>query len=125
MTKRNQIYKCFVCGNIVEVTHAGEGELVCCNQKMNVMQVNFQDASLEKHVPVVKEKEGKILVQVGEVLHPMEDDHYIEWIELETEDKVYRQNLKPGMEPKAEFALIEGDYVVRAYCNLHGLWQSK
>ncbi len=124
MTQLHQIYKCQVCGNIVEVVHNAGGTLVCCNQPMKLMAENTVDAAKEKHVPVVEKLEDGILVKVGEVQHPMEDAHYIEWIEVITKDKVYRKHLKPGEKPEAKFN-IAGDIVcVREYCNLHGLWKA-
>ena len=123
MTELNQIYKCQVCGNIVEVLHTGVGELVCCNQPMNLMKENTEDAALEKHIPVVEEKDGKLLVEIGEVAHPMEEEHYIEWIEVLFEGKVIRKNLKPGDKPEATFCKKSDSFTVRAYCNLHGLWK--
>ena len=125
MTKKNEIYKCPLCGNIVEVMHTGAGELVCCGQPMDLMAENTVDAALEKHVPVVtKENDGSKVV-VGSVAHPMEDKHWIEWIELAADGKVYRQNLKPGDTPEAFFCCIDAaDITVRAYCNLHGTWQA-
>ncbi len=122
--KLNEIYKCSVCGNIVEVIHVGGGTLSCCDQPMVLQAENTVDASLEKHVPVMEKTETGIKVKVGEVEHPMEASHYIEWIEVIVDGKVYRQFLKPGDKPEAEF-LVEGEMItVREYCNLHGLWKS-
>ena len=119
MTKRNQIWKCEVCGNIVEVLHSGAGELVCCGKAMGLMKENSVDAAVEKHVPVIEEKK----VSVGSVTHPMSEEHYIEWIELTMENgRVIKKFLKPGDEPVLEFCC--GIVSVRAYCNLHGLWRS-
>jgi len=122
MTKLNQVYKCEVCGNIVEVLHTGVGELVCCGQPMKLRAENTEDAAEEKHVPVVEKTDTGVKVTVGSVDHPMEDDHYIEWIEIIAGGRVYRQNLKPGDKPEAEFA-VQGEVEARAYCNLHGLWE--
>lgn len=125
MTQRNQIYKCNVCGNIVEVTHDGAGQLVCCGQPMQLMDPNTVDAAKEKHVPVITKEADKVKVQVGSVLHPMEEKHYIEWIEVITDDKIYRQHLEPGDQPTAEFNIkVAGALEVRAYCNIHGLWKA-
>ncbi len=124
MTKLNQIYKCDVCGNIVEVLHTGVGELVCCNQPMRLMTENTEDAAQEKHVPVVEKTETGIKVKVGEIAHPMDENHYIEWIEVLADEKVYRKYLKPGEEPEAEFPVTSESIEVREYCNLHGLWKS-
>jgi superoxide reductase len=123
-TKRLQFYKCDVCGNIVEVYHASGGNLVCCGQPMNLLQENTVDAAKEKHVPVVEKIEGGYLVKVGSVSHPMEEKHYIEWIELIAGDKVYGKFLKPGAPPEATFKIDADNVVARAYCNLHGLWKS-
>lgn len=125
MTKVLQVYKCMVCGNIVEVLYSGGGTLVCCNQPMKLMEENTVDAALEKHVPVVERIDDQVHVKVGSVTHPMTEEHYIQWIEVITEDKVYRKDLKPGDIPEAIFH-IDGDIIsVREYCNLHGLWKSK
>lgn len=123
MTKINQIYKCEICGNIVEVVHTGVGQLVCCGQPMKALEENVVDASREKHVPVVEELDGKIKVKIGSEEHPMTEEHYIEWIEVIVGDKVAKKFLKPGMAPEAEFSLSGPEIIVRAYCNLHGLWQ--
>ncbi len=123
MTKRLQIYKCEVCGNIVEMLHEGEGELVCCEQPMKLFEENTVDAAKEKHVPAVEREGDGLRVQVGSVAHPMEEKHYIEWIELIADGKTYRQFLKPGEEPRAHFALNPKRFTVREYCNVHGLWK--
>ncbi len=123
MNELNQIFKCDVCGNIVEVVHAGKGQLVCCDQPMELKKANVQDASVEKHVPVVEFTSNGIKVSVGSVLHPMEDKHYIEWIEVIGAGRTERKFLKPGEEPAAEFCLKNDNLEVRAYCNLHGLWK--
>ena len=120
---KNEVYKCSVCGNIVEVLHAGGGELVCCGKPMDLQEENTVDAATEKHVPVVEKIEEGVKVKVGEVLHPMTDEHYIEWIEVIAGEKSYKKFLKPGDAPEAEF-MIEGEVSARAYCNLHGLWKS-
>jgi superoxide reductase len=124
MTQLKQIYKCSICGNIVEVVHNGVGELVCCGQPMILQNPNTVDAAQEKHVPVIEQTETGYKVQVGSVLHPMEEAHYIEWIELIADGKVYRQELKPGDAPVAEFCVKAENVTARAYCNLHGLWQN-
>ena len=124
MTKRLQIYKCEVCGNIVEMLHEGVGELVCCGQPMKLYEENTVDAAKEKHVPVSEPTDHGIKVKIGSVPHPMEDKHYIEWIEIISDGKAYRQFLKPGEAPEATFC-IEGDNIIlREYCNIHGLWKS-
>lgn len=120
----NQLYKCPVCGNIVGVAHVGGGELVCCNMPMQALGENSVDAAVEKHVPVVEKTEKGIKVRVGEVSHPMEDAHYIEWIEIMFDNRIGRQYLKPGDRPEAEFNIMPETFTVRAYCNLHGLWKN-
>jgi superoxide reductase len=124
MTNIKEVYKCGICGNMVEVVHAAGGTLVCCGRPMTLLNENTVDASKEKHVPVIEKVEDGILVKVGSVEHPMEEKHYIEWIELHSENRVYRKYLTPGEKPEALFK-VEGevDYV-RAYCNLHGLWKN-
>ncbi|MCD6214941.1 MAG: desulfoferrodoxin [Candidatus Desulfofervidus sp.] len=123
MTKRLQIYKCEVCGNIVEVLHEGKGELVCCGQPMKLYEENTVDAAKEKHVPVIEKIEGGFKVKVGSVTHPMEEKHYIEWIEIIVDGKAYRQFLKPGEIPEAVFNIEAEKIIAREYCNLHGLWR--
>jgi superoxide reductase len=124
MTEQLQVYKCSVCGNIVEVMHAGAGELVCCGQAMTLFKENTVDAAKEKHVPVLEKTADGFKVKVGSVAHPMEEKHWIEWVELIVDGKVYRQFLKPGQAPEATFC-IKGDQVTaREYCNLHGLWKA-
>ena len=124
MTKKMQIYKCELCGNIVEMLHEGEGELVCCGAPMKLFQENTVDAAKEKHIPVIEKIEGGFKVKVGSVAHPMEEKHYIEWIEAITDDgKVYRQFLNPGAAPEAVFKINANKITAREYCNLHGLWK--
>jgi superoxide reductase len=118
----NQVYKCNMCGNIVELVHAGDGELVCCGQPMSLLKENSVDASKEKHVPVVEQTVTGIRIKVGSVPHPMEEKHYIEWIELLADGKSCKQFLKPGGKPEAEFNIRPAQYTARAYCNIHGLW---
>ncbi len=124
MTEMNGIYKCGMCGNIVAVVHAGEGELVCCGKPMDLMKENTTDGAREKHVPVIEKTAGGYKVKVGSVAHPMEDKHYIEWIELVADGKSYRAFLKPGMTPEAEFCVKADKVTAREYCNLHGLWKA-
>ena len=124
MAKRLQIYKCEVCGQIVEVLHEGQGELVCCNQPMKLMVENTVDASKEKHVPVMEKTKDGILVKVGSVPHPMEDKHFIEWVQLIVGDQAYRAFLKPGAKPEALFKVSAQNASAREYCNLHGLWKN-
>ena len=125
MTEKQQIYKCNVCGNIVEVVHEGAGQLVCCNQPMELMTEKTQDQGLEKHVPVVEKTDRGIKVKVGSVPHPMEKEHYIEWIEIIADGKVYKKFLNPGEKPEAEFEIKAENIKVREYCNIHGLWKSE
>jgi superoxide reductase len=124
MTKKAEIYKCEICGNIVEILHTGAGELVCCNQPMNLMEENMIDAATEKHVPVINKTQEGIKVSVGSIDHPMEEKHYIEWIELQADDQKYRQFLKPGEKPEVFFKTKASNLKARSYCNLHGLWKS-
>ena len=123
MTERLQIYKCEICGNIVEMLHEGAGELVCCGQPMNLYEENTVDAAREKHVPVIEKTEGGFKVKVGNVPHPMTEEHYIEWVQVIKGDKVYRKYLKPGDAPEAEFCGETETVVAREYCSLHGLWK--
>ncbi|MFC1814745.1 desulfoferrodoxin [Thermodesulfobacteriota bacterium] len=122
MAERFEVYKCNACGNIIEVLHGGEGELVCCGEPMKLMVENTVDAAKEKHVPVVEKIEGGIKVKVGSVAHPMEAKHYIEWIEIIADGKAYRQFLNPGDAPEATFNIEAQQVTARGYCNLHGLW---
>jgi len=125
MTKKNQIYKCPICENIIKVVHEASGTLVCCDKPMLHMAENTEDAAIEKHVPVVERTEtGGLLIRVGAVDHPMEADHYIEWIEVTANSKTCRKNLKPGDNPEARFCTKSDTFSVRAYCNLHGLWKN-
>lgn len=124
MTEVKQIYKCNICGNIVEVLHAGVGQLVCCGQPMELLKEKTEDVGLEKHVPVIEKLNGKIKVKVGSVPHPMEDKHWIEWIELVADGKVYRKFLNPGDSPEAYFEIEAENVTAREYCNLHGLWKT-
>ena len=123
MAKRIEIYKCEACGNIVEVLHGGDGELVCCGEPMKLMVENKVDAAKEKHVPVIEKISGGVKVKVGSVAHPMEDKHYIEWIEIIADGKAYRQFLKSGEKPEASFQVTADKIQAREYCNLHGLWK--
>jgi superoxide reductase len=123
MAEKLGIYKCEICGNIVEVLHSGDGELVCCGQPMKQFKENTVDASKEKHVPVIEKIENGFKVKIGGVPHPMEEKHYIEWIEAIADGKAYRQFLKPGDAPEAVFKIEAVNIVAREYCNLHGLWK--
>ena len=124
MTARDQVYRCEKCGNIVEVLNAGDGTLVCCGADMTLLVENTVDASKEKHVPVIEKTADGIKVKVGSIPHPMEDKHFIMWIELLVDGKVYRQFLKPGNAPEAVFNVKGEKFTAREYCNLHGLWKN-
>lgn len=127
MTKVKEVYRCAICGNIVEIMHMAGGTLTCCGQPMELLSENTNtvDAAKEKHVPVVEAIEGGYKVKVGSVEHPMQDNHYIEWIELVEENKIQRVHLKPGDKPEAVFYTDCKNVYAREYCNLHGHWSSK
>jgi len=124
MTKRNEIYRCTVCGNVIEVASAAAGTLSCCGQPMRLMSENTSDGAREKHVPVVERTEGGYRVRVGSVEHPMLDNHYIQWIELFDGETLMRRYLKPGDKPEATFRTESEAVYAREYCNLHGNWRS-
>jgi len=123
MTEKLQVYKCNICGNIVAVVHAGVGELVCCGQPMQLMEEKTKDVGMEKHVPVIEKTKTGFKVKVGAVPHPMEEKHFIEWIELSAGGIVFRKFLKPGDKPEAEFCVKAEKAWGRIYCNVHGLWK--
>ncbi|AXV36993.1 MAG: desulfoferrodoxin [Methanobacteriaceae archaeon] len=126
MTELNQVYRCQVCENIVEVVHPGIGELVCCGQPMELLEERNKDTGAEKHVPVMEKTESGVKVKIGSIPHPMEEDHYIEWIEIMVDGAIYKKFLKPGDGPEAVFEIdspIES-ITARDYCNIHGLWIS-
>lgn len=126
MTDLNQIYRCKVCENIVEMVHSGIGELVCCGQAMGLLDERTEETGAEKHVPVMENTDSGVKVKIGSIPHPMEDEHHIEWIEIMVDGAVYKKFLKPGDEPEAVFeidASIES-ITARDYCNIHGLWIS-
>ncbi len=126
MAKFQKIYKCERCGNIVDILHEGPGALVCCGVEMVLMEENSVDAANEKHVPIIEKTDKGIIVKVGEVDHPMAEEHYIEWIEVINGDYSQKKYLKPGEKPQAEFYVpFNENLVARSYCNLHGLWKSK
>lgn len=125
MAKKLEVYRCALCGNIVEIFLAGDGELVCCGEPMQLLTENTVDASKEKHVPVIEKGTGTITVKVGSVPHPMEESHYIQWIELIADGKVYREMLKPGQAPEATFNITATQVTAREYCNLHGQWSAQ
>ncbi len=119
-----EVYKCALCGNMVEVLHAGGGELVCCNQPMTLLKENVTDGAVEKHVPVIEKTDKGYRVKIGSVAHPMTDQHYIEWISLCADGVTHRKFLKPGDEPVAEFCVEAKTVTAHEYCNLHGLWKA-
>lgn len=125
MIELRQVYKCDICGNMIEVVHAAGGSLVCCGKPMTLKKENTTDAANEKHVPVLEEVDGKVVVRIGSVEHPMTPEHHIEWIELHTEDRVYRKYLTVDEKPEAVFNItLDKVLYAREYCNLHGLWKS-
>ena len=125
MAKKHQIYKCDICGNIVEVLHGGDGDLVCCGEEMKLFEEKMADEGKEKHVPVIEKVSGGVKVKVGSVAHPMEEKHSIEWIEIIADGKAYRQFLNPGDKPEATFQIKAEKIRAREYCNLHGLWSGQ
>ena len=123
MASNQQVYKCSQCGNMVEMVHVGGGTLVCCGEPMTLLTENTTEAATEKHIPEVTKVDGGYKVVVGSVVHPMEEKHYIEWIELIVDESlVLRKHLAPGQAPEAVFLVSGSDVKARAYCNLHGLW---
>jgi superoxide reductase len=124
MTNVNEVYKCNVCGNIVEVLHAGVGQLICCGQPMELLKEKTEYEGHEKHIPVIEKTDSGIKVKVGSVPHPMEENHYIEWIEVIVDGRNYRKFLKPGEQPEAEFDIKAENIQAREYCNVHGLWKA-
>ena len=124
MTAHKQVYRCNICGNIVEVLHTGKGELVCCGEPMELLAEKAKDVGLEKHVPVIETTAKGIKVKVGDVPHPMEEKHYIEWIEIIADGKSCRVFLKPGEKPEAELEIKPQKVAAREYCNVHSLWKS-
>jgi len=124
MAEQKQIYKCNVCGNIVEVLHGGVGELVCCGQPMELLKEKTEEVGLEKHVPVIEKADTVIKVKIGSVPHPMEEKHYIEWVDIIADGGVFRKFLKPGDNPEVEFEIKAEMIEAREYCNIHGLWKS-
>lgn len=125
MAEKFEVYKCEACGNIIEVLHAGPGDLACCGTPMKLMKEGTVDAAKEKHIPVIEKTADGYKVTVGSVSHPMEEKHYIEWIELIADGKSYRQYLEPGQAPEAEFCVKADKVVAREYCNLHGHWKAE
>jgi superoxide reductase len=123
MTKRSEIYKCERCGQIVEVLNGAVPPLHCCGAPMVQMEEQTADPATQKHVPILESTEQGIKVTVGSTAHPMDEDHYIEWIEVINGDYINRKYLKPGDAPVAEFYVPNQEgLIVREYCNKHGLW---
>ena len=126
MAEINEIYKCSVCGNVVEVTFGSAGQLVCCGKPMELMAEKTQDEGNEKHVPVAENVEGnQFRIKVGAEPHPMEEAHYIQWIEVLKDDGLIRKHLKPGDAPEKEFAIQRSPVKLRCFCNIHGLWAAE
>lgn len=125
MPDRYELYKCQHCGNIVEIMHGGGANVICCGEPMQLQSENTVDASKEKHVPVIEISDCSVTVKVGAVAHPMEEKHYIEWIELIADGKLYRQYLAPGQAPEATFCVSAKKITAREYCNLHGQWKAE
>ena len=124
MAARLELYKCELCGNLVEVLHGGDGELVCCNEPMVLLKAKTTDEGKEKHVPVIDKIDGGIKVSVGLIPHPMEEKHFIEWIEVIADGNSYRQFLQPGQAPEAVFNLEADSITACEHCTIHGLWKS-
>jgi len=125
MTKVQEIYKCMICGNIVEVLHAAQGQLVCCGKPMEKQEEKTQDASTEKHVPYIEKTNKGFIVKVGQNQdHPMDEKHYIEWIQIIADGTSLRRFLKPGEKPEASFEITATAIQAREYCNIHGLWKN-
>ncbi len=119
------VYLCEICGNMVEMLREGNGKLICCNKPMKNVEEKYEDTGMEKHVPIIERTEKGIKVKVGSIEHPMESNHYIEWIEVVSEEQTCKKFLKPGEKPEAEFNIKDEGLIVRAYCNIHGLWSVK
>ncbi|MCP4148140.1 MAG: desulfoferrodoxin [bacterium] len=124
MTQKLQVFKCMLCGNIVEVLHGGGPIPVCCGETMTQLVENTVDAAKEKHLPVVEKTADGFLVKVGSVTHPMDEKHYIEWLELVADGTTYRKFLNPGDKPEGLFKIEAENVYARSYCNLHGFWKS-
>jgi len=125
MTKLFEVYKCDVCGNITKVVHASGGTLVCCGKPMTLQQEKTADAGKEKHVPVVEKAQKGIIVRIGSVPHPMEEKHFIEWVEVREGENLWIRGFRPGEKPEAGFCADNTNVKVRAYCNVHGLWTNR
>lgn len=125
MAEKLQVYKCAACGHVVEVLAAGDGPLACCGKPMEHLAAKTADQGKEKHVPVIEKLNGGLKVKIGSIPHPMEEKHFIQWVEIVTDGKVYRQSLQPGQAPEAVFPLPAENVVAREHCNLHGVWEAK
>jgi superoxide reductase len=125
MAEKLQVYKCADCGNLVEILTAGNGNLVCCGKPMVHLAPKSADQGKEKHVPVIEKLNGGFKVKIGSIPHPMEEKHFIEWIEVRTGNAVFIRGLKAGEKPEAEFCITDTNAKARAYCNVHGLWTNK
>lgn len=125
MAAKLEVYKCATCGNTVEVLTAGNGSLVCCDKPMEHLAAKTADQGKEKHVPVIEKFNGGFKVKIGSLPHPMEEKHFIQWIEIVTDGKVYRQTLQPGQPAEAVFNLSAENVTAREHCNLHGVWEAK
>lgn len=127
MTEKDEIYRCNICGNMVEVKHIGTGKLVCCGNQMELLEEKTDGVGPEKHLPLIEETDKGVKIKVGSIPHPMEENHCIEWIEVIADNKLYTKILKPGEKPEAEFNLKLEDInqiMAREYCSIHGLWKS-
>ena len=127
MSEKNEVYRCNICGNMVEVLHIGTGKLICCENPMELLNEKEEGTGPEKHLPVIEETEKGVKVKVGSTPHPMEENHCIEWVELIADNQVYRKILRPGDMPEAEFDIKLKDISqigLREYCSIHGLWKS-
>lgn len=125
MSDKHHVYRCEECGRVVEVVEAGRGTLTCCDMPMKHLAENTVDASKEKHVPVATREGSSFHVKVGSVPHPMTAEHLIEWVEVLTEEATCRVELSPGQPPEVKLPATKGAAVIRAYCNLHGLWKTE
>lgn len=123
MTQINQIYRCNICGNMVEMVHSGAGQLVCCGQPMELLEGKTKDEGLEKHSPVLERAGNVLKIKIGSIAHPMENSHFIEWIEVISGNKTFKKFLQPKDSPEAQFENIGQKVFVRSYCNIHGLWK--
>lgn len=124
MAEQNQIYKCTTCNDIIEVLISGKGNFTCCDQAMELLEAKNKDEGQEKHVPMITKTDNGYLVKIGSVPHPMEKEHYIQFIEIIAAEQIYRQNLKPGQVPVAGFCIQAANITAREHCNIHGLWKS-